>query len=96
MARGTDCVKPFVNAAAGTKTFTLRGGLYSLDSVGTGTGTVDLNMLMPDGATYVSVATQITATSGHQCPLYLPGGSYEVVVVSSTANYVTLTSLDVA
>ncbi len=96
MARPTDCVKPFVNAAAGTVKFQLLGGIYCWDFVGTGSGTVDLKRLMPDGTTYLAVATQITATTGTQTSLYLPPGSYEAVIATFTANYLTITRLDVA
>ena len=96
MARPTDCVKPFVNAAAGTVKFTLRGGVYAWAVNATGSGTVDLKMLGPDGVTYLTVATQITATTGLQSPLYLPAGSYEVVAATFTAIYVTITSIDLA
>jgi hypothetical protein len=88
--RPGESVQPFKNTAAGTKTFSLQGGQYMFAFVGTGTGTVDLKMLGPDGATYIPCGlTQITATTGQQV-LFLPIGQYEVIIATFTANYVTL------
>jgi hypothetical protein len=65
--RAQESVKPFDNAAAGSATFQLNGGRYAVVFKGTGTGTVDLLMLGPDGVTYVACSlTQITATTGYQ------------------------------
>lgn len=86
--RGHDAVTPFNNAAAGTATFELKGGAYAFIFLGTGTGTVDMSVLGPDGVTYVACGlTQITATTGFQT-LTLPPGQYRVVIATFTANYV--------
>jgi hypothetical protein len=79
------------NVALGTYKFSLLGGRYALSYVGTGAGTVDLGILLPDNATYkTGVATQITATTGFQTGLDLPPGAYEIVITGFTANYVAL------
>jgi len=86
-----ESVKPFVNAAAGTVAFELRGGRYSIDYVGTGTGTVDVKALGPDQSTLIPVGvTQITATTGHQV-VELPPGLYSAVIATFTANFLTIT-----
>ena len=85
--------KQLINAAPGTYKFTLLGGRYAATYSGTGTpGTVDLNILAPDGVTYIKAAmTTIAATTGFQTGLDLPPGSYEVVIATLTANYFALT-----
>lgn len=86
-------VTPFSNAAAGTAKFSLRGGRYAVVYSGTGTGTVDLKMLGPDGTTYIACGlTQITATTGYQVVELAPG-AYEVVIATFTANYVGITRI---
>lgn len=89
--RAQECIKPFTNAAAGTSaTFELRGGKYMVAFNGTGTGTVDVQRLGPDGVTFIACGvTQITATTGAQT-LDLPPGQYRVVIATFTANYVAI------
>lgn len=82
------------NVAAGTYTFTLAGGMYAWTTSSTGTGTIDLKLV--DGAgTAHAVATQITATAGFQTGMYLPPGTYEVVIATFTANYVGVTRVPI-
>jgi len=84
------------NQAAGTiGPFTLRGGSYWIETAGTGTGTVDLQKLGPDGSTYTARITQITATAGQQT-ISLPPGTYRWVVVTFTANYLEITRIPTA
>ena len=78
------------NVAAGTYSAVLKGGMYALSYKGTGTGTVDVKMLLPDGSTALAVFTQVTATTGFQTGVYLPPGSYQLVVATFSANYVSL------
>jgi len=90
MATATEAVT-FSNIAAGnTAAFALRGGRYSLLTKSTGTGTIDLKTLLPDGTTWQAVATQITATSGYQGGLDLPPGQYRFEIATFTANYLTV------
>lgn len=82
------------NAAAGTYgPFDLKGGLYAIDYVGTGTGTVTLQRLGPDGTTYLNITLTpaITASSGDPSPQNLPPGRYQVVIATLTASYMTIT-----
>lgn len=79
---------PFNNAAAGTVASKyLAGGKYAVIFSGTGTGTVDIKRLGPDGSTYLACGvTQITATAGYQV-IDLPPGTYEAIIATFTANY---------
>jgi hypothetical protein len=83
------------NVAAATYKFGLTGGIYAWGYKGTGSGTVDLRILGPDGSTYLAVATQITATTGWQSSLYLPPGQYEIVIATFSANYVAVTRVPI-
>jgi hypothetical protein len=83
------------NVAAGTYKFNLRGGSYWIEFNGTGSGTVDIKRLGPDGATYTARITQITATVGEQT-ISLPPGQYEAVIATFTANYLEVTRIPTA
>jgi hypothetical protein len=85
VAPGVYSVKPDGNGDA-----YLFGGEYQLQGFGTGTGSVVLNQLSADGTTWEPVAPAITAY-----PILvnyrLPPGRYQIVVVTFTANYISLT-----
>jgi hypothetical protein len=84
------------NVAAGTiGPFTLRGGLYWIETKSTGTGTIDLKRLGPDGTTYTARITQIIATTGQQT-ISLPPGTYEWVVATFTANFLEISRVPTA
>lgn len=84
------------NVAAGTiGPFPLRGGSYWIETKSTGSGTIDLKKLGPDGTTYTARITQITATAGQQT-ISLPPGVYEWVVATFTANYLEITRIPTA
>lgn len=87
--RSPQAQRPFVNAAAGSITFELTGGAYVLDLTATGAGTCDMYRLGPDGATYFSVMTQMTA-NGTSGALALPPGVYKVTVAGFTAIFVSV------
>jgi hypothetical protein len=66
--------------------FSLVGGVYSFTAVGTFASTnVGLQVLGPDGATWVNTFTPLTA-NGFQSPLYLPPGSFRFNGTSTNAN----------
>lgn len=78
------------NIAAGTTAaFVMRGGKYWIETKSTGSGTIDLQRLGPDGTTYTARITQITATAGQQT-IDLPPGQYRWVVATFTANYLEM------
>jgi hypothetical protein len=81
-----------VNAAVGTYPFVLRGGLYQLEYLATGSGTADVKKLSADGSTWTARVTQVTATSAF-VQYTLPPGNYEFVITGFTANYLSLTRI---
>ena len=86
----------YSNQSAGTfGPFTLRGGTYWIETKSTGSGTIDLKRLGPDGTTYTARITQITATAGQQT-IALPPGTYEWVVATFTANYLEIARIPTA
>jgi hypothetical protein len=65
--------------------FVLLGGKYLFFAGAAGTSNT-LNMLLPDGSTYIAVGTSTTfSTSAGSAPIDLPPGTYEIVVVSASA-----------
>jgi hypothetical protein len=64
----------------------LLGGLYAFTYAGTGTGTATLQVLGPDGATWITAVTAFAATTGF-VTVYLPAGYYRVTIATFTANY---------
>jgi len=79
---------------AGTTEFVLEGGMYAIASASSGAGTIDLTLKDRHGIAH-AVATQITATAGFQTGLYLPPGTYQIVIVGFTANYVSVTRVPI-
>ena len=53
----------FSNISATTAAFELRGGVYTIDALFTGAGSVTLQRLGPDGSTYLTAATAIFMTA---------------------------------
>lgn len=74
----------FSSISATTAAFTLRGGEYGVDCVGTGYGMVTLNKRGADGSTFVSTGVSFAA-NGYQTT-YLPPGTYEVVISGATVS----------
>lgn len=70
--------------SADTATFTLLGGRYAVAAVATwGGGSVSLEMLMPDGSTYLAVVAPFTANNSTIA--YLPPGTYKFAITTATA-----------
>ena len=84
----------FSLAAANSAPFALIGGYYCLSAIATGSGSVTLKMLGPDGSTYVNTALTIT-TSATQSLGYLPQGTYKIVVTTFTAVYACVQSVPI-
>ena len=78
-------VKSWSNIAATPAAFTLPGGLYGVTVKGANYGTVTLKRLAPDNTTYITALTAFSA-DGYQS-VYLPSGTYELVIASTTAVY---------
>lgn len=82
---------PFTNAAAGTSaSFTLGGGRYSLAAVATW-GSLVMNVLGPDGTTWLSVS-QVQTSNGGQI-LVLAPGTYQLVSTGGSGYYATVTQI---
>ena len=77
------------NISATTAAFTLSGGLYGVTYSATwSSGSVTLERLSADGTTYIAVMTAFAANG--YATVYLPPGTYELVVATSTAVYVNI------
>lgn len=88
--RGTESVQ-FSGISATTAAFALTGGVYVFGASATFSGgNIGVEMLLPDGTTWVDANTPLTA-AGISGPLYLPPGSYRVAIVTSTAVVASLT-----
>jgi len=67
-----------------TASFQLSGGLYGLDAITQGGGTVTLQKLGGDGLTYLAAMTAATAAAPYQTA-NLPRGTYRVVAAAVTS-----------
>lgn len=65
--------------------FTLLGGQYTLAvAAGTwGSGSIDFQVLMPDGSTFVSILTAPFAANG-SAVVEMPPGKYAIVIATAT------------
>lgn len=80
----------FSNISADTAEFALTGGVYVVDAVATwGGGSITLERLGPDGTTWLTAVTALTA-NGVSAASALPPGQYRVAVATATAVYVTV------
>lgn len=70
----------FKNVAATQGPFTLRGGNYGITASGT-ISSVALQRLSPDGSTYVSVMTALTAAG--YANVNAPSGTYQIAITGS-------------
>lgn len=85
MALATNDSKDGITYTGATGTvgpFTVLGGKYAFYATAAGTSNV-LNILMPDGSTYSPVQSE--TTSAFYVMVDLPPGTYDIVVVTSTA-----------
>jgi hypothetical protein len=82
----------FSNIAATTAGFFVRGGTYGLSVEATfGGGNVQLQLLGPDGSTWLNVGSAVTANGF--ASQALPPGQYRLAVTTATAVYAALTSV---
>jgi hypothetical protein len=76
------------NIAATTAAFTLQGGLYAAAVVATfGGGSVKLQVLGPDGSTYLSVSSGTDFTAAGYATVNLPFGTYRWTIATASAVY---------
>lgn len=82
----------FSNIAATPASFVLRGGQYAVTVLATfGGGSVALQRLAADNATYVTCLTPFTAAG--YATVNLPSGTYRLLVATATAIYVDVVSV---
>src|SRR5262245_35114300 len=76
----------FQNISATPAAFQLMGGAYVIDVIATwnSTGTVTLQRLGPDGNTYITAATALSA-DGTSGSIALPAGTYRLAIATATA-----------
>lgn len=81
-------------AAAQADTFTLSGGKYAAAAKGTwGGGSAKLQILLPDGATYVSVASGTDFTADGYGVVDLPPGAYRWTCATASALYLSVSRI---
>lgn len=88
MASGSDGAL-FSNISATTAAFRLLGGKYAIAAAATGSGTMGLQTLGPDGATFIAVHTAFAAVTGF-ATVDLPAGQYKFVIATFTAVYASI------
>jgi len=80
----------FTNISATTAAFGMDGGSYRLIATATfGGGNVGFEQLGPDGVTWLSVITALTA-NGQSGTTFLPPGQFRVTVTTATAVYAVI------
>lgn len=80
------------NAAANNYgAFLVTGGLYAVETLSAGAGSILLQRLGPDGVTWVTVVT-IVATSNFSTA-QLPPGQYRWSISGFTANYASISRI---
>tara|TARA_R110000868_G_scaffold24342_2_gene96277 strand:+ start:5591 stop:5881 length:291 start_codon:yes stop_codon:yes gene_type:complete len=93
MTMATDA-KSFPNISADTGAFTLQGGTYAIvGSASWGGGTVKLQALSLDGATWIDIPNASLTANGFLSPLYLPAGQYQFDVATATAVYISVVNV---
>lgn len=89
MASGTGDAKLFSNIGATTAAFSLLGGKYAIAAAATGSGTMGLQILGPDGSTFIAAHTAFAAVTGY-IVVDLPPGQYKFVIATFTAVYASI------
>lgn len=79
----------FQNIAATTSAFELKGGQYLVTAVATFSGgSVKLQILGPDGTTWIDAAAATSFTAAGAGTAYLPNAQYRIAIATATAVYV--------
>lgn len=82
------------NIAATTAAFALRGGKYLAAALATwGGGSAKLQMLGPDGSTYLSIGSASDFTANGVAVVDLPPGTYRFTIATATAVAVGITRI---
>lgn len=90
----------FTGISASTAPFRLKGGRYVLAATATfGGGSIAVQMLMHDGATWVTplniAGSANTLTAAGTQVVDLPPGQYKIVIVTASAVTVSLSSIPI-
>lgn len=81
-------------SASNSGLFQLIGGYYCLTASATwSSGTVTVQAVGPDGSTLINTA--LTLSANGQSLGYLPAGTYQITVATSTAVYASLQSVPI-
>jgi hypothetical protein len=75
----------YSNIAATTAGKPLVGGQYGVSCIGTGFGTVDLQVLGPDGSTWVNVGASTNFAADGFASVFLPACTARIAVTTTTA-----------
>lgn len=84
----------FSNISATTSAFQLGGGWYTVACIGSSFGTVTLQILGPDGSTYMTALTAFSANG--ISTVQLPPGQYKVAITTTTGVYFSITPINVS
>ncbi len=80
----------FANISATPASFSLGGGVYVIDAIAAwGGGSVTLQRLGPDGGTYLTAVTALTA-DGVSAATALPPGTYRLLITTAAGVYVAV------
>ena len=83
----------FSNVSATQGPFKLNGGTYGITASATWSGgSVQLQLLAPDGATWIAAQTALSANGF--AVLNLPPGQYQFAVTTATAVYIAIARIN--
>jgi hypothetical protein len=89
--------KSFSNIAATTPPFFLKGGDYMVAAIATfGGGSVELQALGPDQATFLSLPTALKLTANGMISGFLAPGQYKFVIVTATAVFCSVAGIPIS
>lgn len=79
--------------ATSSDSFELKGGAYAMDAIATwNSGSITLQRRGPDGATFITAATALSA-DGTSGSIALPPGIYRFLVASATGLWASITRI---
>ena len=89
--------RSFSNISATTAQFTLKGGTYMVAAVATfNAGSVELQILGPDGSTFLSAPTPLKLTAAGTITGQLPPGQYRFTIATATAVFCSVAGIPVS
>jgi hypothetical protein len=86
----------WADISATPETFILVGGIYELSGVGTWSGGgIEVQMLGPNGSTYLSAPTPFKLTANGRIQAYCAPGTYQLTVTTATALYAAISRVPI-